>query len=69
MAADLAAYFSDWKRANTDVEVYFTDSRRVAKRGTRVGQMKDSKRLGVIWASPYTVNDVVRDVQDEQGWL
>ena len=41
-----------------------TDSRHVAKRGTRVGQMKDSKRLGIVRGRPRAVADVVRAAQD-----
>ena len=51
------------------VEVMYTDSRHVAKRGSRVGQMKDAKRLGTIWASPQRVMDAARDAQSMQGWL
>ena len=39
MAADCAAFFSDWRCSIEDVGVMFTDSRHVAKRGTRVGQL------------------------------
>jgi len=74
MAADLAAYFSDSRRvhnveAQEDVEVMFTDSRHVAKRGTRVGQMKDSKKLGTIWARPGRVAHMVKEAQEQQGWI
>ena len=67
-AADLAAYFSP-ARHEQEVEVMLTDSRHVAKRGSRVGQMKDSKRLGTMWARPARVAEVVREAQEEQGWL
>ena len=70
-AADLAAYFSPdyvhW--ADDAVEVMYTDSRHVAKRGGRVGQMKAKKRLGTVWARPARVADVARDAQELQGWL
>ena len=70
MAADLASYFSDWKYADDgDVEVMFTDARQVAKRGTRVGQMKRSKSLGTLWASPSRVADMAKEAQEIQGWL
>ena len=75
MAADLAAYFSDSRprqrslQDDVEVEVMFTDSRHVAKRGTRVGQMKDSKKLGKILAMPVRVAEVARQAQEEQGWL
>eukprot|EP00747_Dinoflagellata_sp_TGD_P020783 gnl/TRDRNA2_/TRDRNA2_128050_c0_seq2.p1 gnl/TRDRNA2_/TRDRNA2_128050_c0~~gnl/TRDRNA2_/TRDRNA2_128050_c0_seq2.p1 ORF type:complete len:336 (-),score=43.07 gnl/TRDRNA2_/TRDRNA2_128050_c0_seq2:81-1088(-) len=68
MAADLAAFFSDWRHSQ-DVEVMFTDSRHVAKRGGRVGQMKDSKKLGVIRARPARVAGLARKTKEEQGWL
>jgi len=67
-ASDLAAHFSDARRSD-EVKVMFTDSRHVAKRGGRAGQLKEAKRLGVIWAKPVRVVDVVRDAQEEQGWL
>ena len=68
-AADVAAWCSDSRDVGEDdedeyVEVMVTDSRHVAKRGTRVGQMKDSKRLGVVRARPRAVADVVRAAQD-----
>jgi hypothetical protein len=67
-ASDLAALFSD-ARHSDKVKVMYTDSRHVAKRGGRVGQLKESKRLGVIWATPARVVDEARDAQEEQGWL
>ena len=67
-ASDLAAFFSDARRAD-EVKVMYTDSRHVAKRGGRVGQLKESKRLGVVWAKPARVADEARDAQEEQGWL
>ena len=69
MAADLAVYFSDWRHATGDVEVMFTDSRHVAKRGGRVGQLKDSKRLGLINAQSSRVASIAREAQEVQGWL
>jgi predicted ribosome quality control (RQC) complex YloA/Tae2 family protein len=68
-AADLAAYFSDWKRATESVDVMYTDSRHVAKRGSRVGQMKGGKRLGTIRACPWRVAEAALEAQEEQGWL
>ena len=47
----------------------FTDSKRVAKRGGRVGQMKPNKRLGTVWARPNRVAEAAREAQEEQGWL
>ena len=69
MAADLAAYFSSSRKSHEEVEVMFTDSRHVAKRGTRVGQMKGSKRLGSIWAQPWRAAESAREAQEEQGWM
>lgn len=68
MAADVAAFFSD-ARWCADVSVMYTDSKHVAKRGSRVGQMKESKKLGAILASPERVEAAAREAQEEQGWL
>ena len=76
-AADLAAFFSPSggsaaRRRPDDaepVEVHYTDSRRVAKRGGRVGQMKSAKRLGTVWARPERVADEAKAAQEAQGWL
>ena len=69
-AADLAAYFGGGARGGDDaVEVMYTDSRRVAKRGSRVGQLKPNKRLGTVWARPGRVADAAREAQEDQGFL
>ena len=68
MAADLAAYFSPLRNSET-VEIMFTDSKHVAKRGSRVGQMKESKKLGTLFANPRRVEELARSAQEEQGWL
>lgn len=68
MAADLAAYFSGL-RGDEKVEVMVTDSRHVAKRGGRVGQMKWSKRLQSLWAQPHRQELAAREAQEEQGWI
>lgn len=68
-AADLAAYFSEFRRSRDDVEVVYTDSRHVAKRGGRVGQMKDSKKLGTIFSKPARAAEWARDAQELQGWM
>ena len=68
MAADLAAYFSTARHFEAP-EVIYTDSRHVAKRGARVGQMKDNKRLGALTAQPERVASIAREAQEEQGWL
>ena len=68
-AADLAAYFGGGSRGDDAVEVMYTDSRRVAKRGSRVGQLKPKKRLGTVWARPDRVADAAREAQEDQGFL
>ena len=68
-AADLAAYFGGGARGDDAVEVMYTDSRRVAKRGSRVGQLKPKKRLGTVWARPGRVADAAREAQEDQGFL
>ena len=45
-AAHLAAYFSEQRYAD-EVEVMWTDSRKVARRG----EMKATKKLGALWAT------------------
>lgn len=57
MAADLAAYYSDF-RWETDVPIMYTDSRHVAKRGSKSGQMRKRKSFGCIVGHPATVSDV-----------
>lgn len=71
-AADLAAYYSEHRSGGEDeegVEVMYTDSRRVAARGARIGQIKNSKRLGVLRADPMRVMQLVRRVEAEQADL
>jgi len=41
----------------------------VAKRGSRVGQLKPKKRLGTVWARPDRVADAAREAQEDQGFL
>lgn len=56
MAADLAAKYSVWGEGNYDcIPVMYTDSRKVAKRGSRIGGMKKSKSLGRIMGYPRNV--------------
>jgi len=57
MAADLAAYYSDF-RWETEVPIMYTDSRHVAKRGTKAGQMKKRKSFGCIVGHPAMVSNV-----------
>lgn len=59
MAADLAAYYSDF-RWDDDVPIMYTDSRHVAKRGTKAGQMKKRKSLGCMVGHP---GAVVKDIE------
>ena len=68
MAADLAAYFSEARAAGPRVEVMYTDSRRVAARGYRMGQMKASKKLGVLLGDPDAVAAVAEEAAAEWGW-
>lgn len=68
MAADMAAFFSD-ERYSESVSIMYTDSKHVAKRGSRVGQMKESKKLGTLFANPRRVEELARSAQEEQGWL
>ncbi|EOD35140.1 hypothetical protein EMIHUDRAFT_122666 [Emiliania huxleyi CCMP1516] len=61
-AAELAAYFSPLRR-HGEVEVMH-----VAKRGGRVGQLKDGKKIGLLTAHPERAALLAREAQDEQGW-
>jgi len=63
MAANLAAYFS-YSGDDDDgegVRVMYTDSKHVAKRGSKVGQMRRNKSLGFMMGYPLDVEDVVCD--------
>jgi len=60
-AADLAAYYSHHRHDTGGVNVMYTDSKHVAKRGSKVGQMRKSKRLGQIIGHPSDVCDIARD--------
>lgn len=54
MAADLAASYSIWGDGDEfdSVPVMYTDSRNVAKRGSKVGNMKQKKSLGTMFGKP-----------------
>lgn len=52
MAADLAASYSTWGDEFDTVPVMYTDSRKVAKRGSKVGNMKQNKSLGTMYGRP-----------------
>lgn len=54
-AANIAAKYSTWGEGYESVPVMYTDSRKVAKRGTKVGSMKKSKSLGRIMGFPHDV--------------
>ena len=56
MAANLAAKYSVWGDDYECVPVMYTDSRKVAKKGSRAGNMKRSKSLGRIMGYP---NDII----------
>ena len=55
MAANIAAKYSVWGEDNDSIPVMYTDSRKVAKRGSKVGSMKKSKSLGRILGYPQHV--------------
>jgi hypothetical protein len=55
MAADLAARYSIWGDDYDSVPVMYTDSRKVAKRGSKVGNMKQNKSLGRMFGNPSDV--------------
>ena len=54
MAADLAAKFSMWSEYE-QVPVMYTDSRKVAKRGSKIGSMKKNKAIGTLYGYPRNV--------------
>ena len=56
-AADLAAYYSSYRDWH-GVPVMYTDSRKVAKRGPKAGQMRKRKSLGKMLANPSDVADI-----------
>jgi len=55
MAANLAAKYSIWGEEYDSIPVMYTDSRKVAKRGSKIGSMKKSKSLGRIMGYPCDV--------------
>lgn len=66
-AADFAAYFSKQRKSPEKVEVMYTDTRQVAL-GIRSGQMKDSRKLGIVRALPSRVRTYAREALEEQGF-
>ena len=72
MAADLAAYYSVWGRDHYNnkkidcfdtVPVMYTDSKHVAKRGTKVGRMRKRKSLGRLMGRPSSVESIARELE------
>ena len=59
-AADIAAYFSDYRQRFDSVPIMYTDSKRVAKRGSKIGQMRKRKSLGTIYGYPGNVFDMCK---------
>lgn len=59
-AANVAAHFSV-SRHEKCVSVMYTDSKHVAKRGSKRGSMRKRKRLGTMIGYPSRVSDVVVD--------
>lgn len=67
MAANLAAKYSDWwENAKTQtslrkerIHVMYTDSKHVAKRGSKIGQMRRQKSLGRIYGYPEELEDII----------
>jgi NFACT protein RNA binding domain len=59
LAANLAAYFSNHRHSQESVPVIYTHSKLVAKRGSRKGTMKRSKRLGTLMGRPKEVVSLV----------
>ena len=59
-AADLAAYYSDYRRKFESVPIMYTDSKRVAKRGSKKGQMRKRKSLGTMYGYPGNVYDMCK---------
>ena len=56
MAANIAARYSVWGDDYDSVPVMYTDSRKVAKRGSKVGNMKQKKSLGRMFGRPMEVS-------------
>ena len=71
MAADLAAFYSIWggghRHDNNNsfdtVPVMYTDSKHVAKRGTKVGRMRKRKSLGRLMGRPSDVETITRGLE------
>mmetsp|Transcript_12216 Transcript_12216/g.15976 ORF Transcript_12216/g.15976 Transcript_12216/m.15976 type:complete len:374 (-) Transcript_12216:57-1178(-) len=65
MAADIAARYSSWGEyyAYDSIPVMYTDSRKVAKRGGKAGNMKQNKSLGRMFGRPQDVADMTKGFQ------
>eukprot|EP00546_Thalassionema_frauenfeldii_P002571 CAMPEP_0178938834 /NCGR_PEP_ID=MMETSP0786-20121207/26551_1 /TAXON_ID=186022 /ORGANISM="Thalassionema frauenfeldii, Strain CCMP 1798" /LENGTH=250 /DNA_ID=CAMNT_0020617597 /DNA_START=356 /DNA_END=1108 /DNA_ORIENTATION=+ len=63
MAADLAAYYSGHRRDQDGegVRVMYTDSRHVAKRGSKAGQLRHHKTLGRMVGHPGQVKHLANE--------
>jgi hypothetical protein len=67
MAADLAASYSTWGDEFDTVPVMYTDSRKVAKRGSKVGNMKQNKSLGTMYGRPEDVADIRKALESSSN--
>jgi predicted ribosome quality control (RQC) complex YloA/Tae2 family protein len=59
MAADLAAAYCDQGDTLERTPVMYTDSKHVAKRGSKVGQMRQQKSFGRMYGYPRNVEDMI----------
>jgi hypothetical protein len=70
IAADLAARFSDHYYDNHEtnddgvvsikIPVMYCDSKKVAKRGSKVGQMRQGKSMGRLFGDPRNVEEMTK---------
>lgn len=60
MAANLAAYYSDARGSSDKVPVMYTDSKHVAKRGSKAGQMRKKKAFGELSGRPSEVASMAK---------
>ena len=58
MAANLAAFYSNSRLDTEPVRVMYTDTRHVAKRGSKRGQLRKKKALGTMNGYPQAVADI-----------
>mmetsp|Transcript_39717 Transcript_39717/g.95940 ORF Transcript_39717/g.95940 Transcript_39717/m.95940 type:complete len:372 (-) Transcript_39717:251-1366(-) len=74
MAANLAARFSDWYYSTdkdidrTRIPVMYCDSRKVSKRGSRVGKMNHRKKLGRMHGDPRAVEELTNRRNKDLSW-